>query len=187
MRTIMHSSSEEGSTSAESHEIPEPAQTLVKTFTGYESDLTPLFFLPMLRYFTRIQIFESSLLWMRGDPPDGLYVVESGVLRATYDWDNSEIITESMVSGTLAGEISGLANMPRNATVVAEKTSIVWKLDKAHWARFKEEQPGLAHRFIELVLKGSCLATNRCCSRLLIHAIVAKTNYDMLLSACSRR
>jgi sulfate permease, SulP family len=158
MQTIMSSNNEEGSTGVGSREFPELAQTLVKTFTGYESDLTPLFFLPMLRYFTRIQVSENTLLWRRGDRPDGLYVVESGVLRATYDWDNSEIITESMVSGTLAGELSGLANMPRNTTVVAENTSIVWKLDKAHWARFKEEQPGLAHRFIELVLKGSYLA-----------------------------
>lgn len=153
MRSVL-GSGEDSPSSPESRDIPEPAQTLVKTFTGYESDLTPLFFLPILRYFTRVQVSEGEYLWRRGEKADGLYVVESGVLRATYDWDNADVITESMVSGTLAGELSGLANMPRNATVVAEKSSIIWKLDKNHWTRFKEEQPGLAHRFIELVLKG---------------------------------
>jgi len=74
-----------------------------------------------------------------------------------------------MVSGTLAGEISGLSNMPRNATVVAEKFSVLWKLTNESWATFKREQPALALRFVELVLK------------------VAKNDYDVLISACSRR
>lgn len=152
MRAFAPSSDE--TTSPETPDVPEPAHTLVKTFTGYESDLTPLFFLPMIRYFTRVIVPEGTHLWNHGDTPDGIYVVESGVLRAIYNWDNSDVITESMVSGTLAGELTGLANMPRNASVVAEKPSVVWKLDKVHWSRFKEEQPSLAHRFVELVLKG---------------------------------
>jgi sulfate permease, SulP family len=138
----------------ESHEAPEPTLTLMKTFAGYESNLTPNLFVPMLRYFTRVQIPDGVALWNRGDRPDGIYLVESGVLRAIYDWDNTAVITESMVSGTLAGEISGLSNMPRNATVVAEKFSVLWKLTNESWATFKGEQPALAHRFVELVLKG---------------------------------
>ncbi|KAG8798649.1 hypothetical protein FRC16_006812 [Serendipita sp. 398] len=150
-------------------DLPEPATTLMKTFSGYDSDLTPTFFLPILRYFTRVQVREGIELWRRGDKSDGLYVVESGVLRAIYDWDHADIVTESMVPGTLAGELSSLANMPRNATVVVEKASVLWKLTRASWAQFKEEQPGLAHHFVELVLK------------------VAKNDYDVLISACSRR
>ena len=151
MQSVMHLYDERGE---ETQEVPEPALTLMKTFAGYESHLTPIFFVQMLRYFTRVQIPDGAALWNRGDRPDGIYLVESGVLRAIYDWDNAAIITESMVSGTLAGEISGLSNMPRNATVVAEKFSVLWKLDNENWALFKEEQPALAHRFVELVLKG---------------------------------
>ncbi|KAG8830293.1 hypothetical protein FRC17_005091 [Serendipita sp. 399] len=150
-------------------DVPEPATTLMKTFSGYDADLTPTFFIPVLKYFTRVHVQEGTELWKRGDKPNGLYVVESGVLRAIYDWDNADVITESMVSGTLAGELSSLANMPRNSTVISEKPSVLWKLSKANWAQFREEQPGLAHRFVELVLK------------------VAKNDYDVLISACSRR
>jgi len=151
MQSIMHLYDDHGE---ESQEAPEPALTLMKTFAGYESNLTPMFFVPMLRYFTRIQIPDGAALWKRGDRPDGVYLVESGVLRAIYDWDNADVITESMVSGTLAGEISGLSEMPRNATVVAEKPSVLWRLSKENWTLFKDEQPALAHRFVELVLKG---------------------------------
>jgi len=151
MQSIMHLYDDH---EEENHEAPEPALTLMKTFAGYESNLTPILFVPMLRYFTRVQIPDGAALWNRGDRPDGIYLVESGVLRAIYDWDNAAVITESMVSGTLAGEISGLSNMPRNATVVAEKFSILWKLTNESWATFKREQPALALRFVELVLKG---------------------------------
>jgi SulP family sulfate permease len=151
MRAIMRENEDSDS---ESNEVPEPAPTLFKTFSGYESDLSPMFFVPMLRYFTRVEVSDGTTLWERGDNPDGIYVVESGVLRAIYDWDNSDVITESMVSGTLSGELSGLANMTRNAKVVTEKDSVLWKLSKENWSRFKDEQPALAHRFVELVLKG---------------------------------
>jgi SulP family sulfate permease len=157
MRNLFRLAEENQPESSRSHEAPEPAPTLVKTFSGYEADLTPTFFEPILRYFTRVAPPEGATLWRQGDKPDGIYVVEAGVLRAVYNWDNSDVITESMVPGTLAGELSGLANMPRNATVTAEKAPVLWKLSNENWTLFKEEQPGLAHRFMELVLKGELI------------------------------
>jgi sulfate permease, SulP family len=133
----------------------EPIPTLVKTFSGYENDLSPELFVPMLPYFKRIELLEGQILWRFGDPPDGLYVIAAGVMRATYTWDNTDSVLESMVAGTLAGELTGLAGMPRNADVVAEKASVLWRLSNEDWALFKQELPTLAHRFVELVLKGN--------------------------------
>jgi SulP family sulfate permease len=132
----------------------EPIPTLMKTFAGYEIDLSPGLFVPMLLYFKRIELPEGEILWRRGDPPDGLYVIAAGVMRSTYVWDNCTSVSESMVAGTLAGELTGLAGMPRNADMVTEKPSVLWKLSNENWALFKKEQPTLAHRFVELVLKG---------------------------------
>ncbi len=132
----------------------EPIPTLMKTFSGYENDLSPDLFVPMLPYFKQIELPDGQVLWRRGDLPDGLYVVAAGVMRATYTWDNTDSISESMVAGTLAGELTGLAGMPRNADVMAEKASVLWKLSNEDWALFKKERPTLAHRFVELVLKG---------------------------------
>lgn len=108
----------------------------------------------MLLYFKRVELPEGEILWRRGDPPDGLYVIAAGVLRAVYVWDNSTSVSESMVAGTLAGELTGLAGMPRNADMTTEKPSVLWRLSNENWALFKKEQPALAHRFVELVLKG---------------------------------
>ena len=122
----------------------------------------------MLPYFKQIELPEGRILWQRGDSPDGLYVVAAGVMRATYIWDNANTVSESMVAGTLAGELTGLAGMPRNADVAAEKASVLWRLSNEDWALFKEERPTLAHRFVELVLKGvkeqstPFFASNRC-------------------------
>ena len=132
----------------------EPIPTLVKTFSGYENDLSPELFMPMLPYFKRVALPEGQILWRRSDPSDGLYVIAAGVMQETYTRDNTNAVSESMVAGTLAGELTGLAGMPRNADMVAEKASVLWRLSNEDWALFKKEQPTLAHRFVELVLKG---------------------------------
>jgi sulfate permease, SulP family len=60
-----------------------------------------------------------------------------------------------MVPGTLAGELSALSNLPRNATVVVEQDAIVWMLSTENLAQLELEQPKLARTFLGLILKGS--------------------------------
>lgn len=59
-----------------------------------------------------------------------------------------------MVSGTLAGELSALSEMERNATVVVERNSVLWKLGMEGLRRLEAEKPELARTFTRLVLKG---------------------------------
>lgn len=109
----------------------------------------------MLSYLQRMSVPEGLMLWRQNDPADGLYIIESGVLRASYRFsDYSESIEESMVAGTLAGEMSALSNLPRNASVVVERTAVLWKLSLRNLRRLEEEEPTLARNFTQLVLKG---------------------------------
>lgn len=64
-----------------------------------------------------------------------------------------------MVAGTLAGELTALADSPRNATVVVEYPAVVWKMSNDDIRRLQNEHPELARVFIQLVLKGE-LSTN---------------------------
>jgi sulfate permease, SulP family len=97
------------------------------------------------------------VLWKQGDFADGLYVIEAGVLRATYCFaTHTPAIEESMVPGTLAGELSGLAGLPRNATVVVERAAVLWYLSGEALSRLQAEYPELARTFTALVLKGVC-------------------------------
>ncbi len=60
-----------------------------------------------------------------------------------------------MVAGTLAGELSALAEAPRNATVTVEHgPAVMWKLNGENLRRLQNEEPELARIFIQLVLKG---------------------------------
>ena len=99
---------------------------------------------------------EGFVLWKQDDPSDGLYIIESGVLRASYEFaDHTQSIEESMVPGTLAGELSALSDLPRNATTVVERPAVLWKLSIDNLRRLQAEEPLLAAIFMQLVLKGS--------------------------------
>ncbi|KAG2739962.1 hypothetical protein P692DRAFT_20851426 [Suillus brevipes Sb2] len=93
----------------------EPYNTLLNAFSSYH-DVDQNTFKEIAPYFERFTFPDGFVLWETNDTPDGLYIIESGILRASYKFaEHSPVIDESMVSGTLAGELSALSGMPRNA------------------------------------------------------------------------
>lgn len=132
----------------------EPLNTLEQAFSPYTTDRAMLE--QLASYFERIVVPEGYVVWRQGEPADGLYVVGTGVLRATYRFAaHTPEIEESMVPGTLAGELSGLAGLARNATVVAERPAVLWRLSTISLRKLEEDQPDLARAFTALVLKGT--------------------------------
>ncbi|KAG6833353.1 hypothetical protein H0H87_008529 [Tephrocybe sp. NHM501043] len=137
--------------------LNEPQNTLIKAFSSY-GDLDIDLFRPIGNYLERMSLPEGFVLWRQGDPSDGLYIVEAGILRASYKFaDHLQHIEESMVPGTLAGELSALSALPRNATVVIERPAVLWKLSTQKLARLEVEEPKLARYFLRLILKGAVL------------------------------
>lgn len=84
-----------------------------------------------------------------------LYVIESGMLRASYLFlDQSYSICESMVAGTTAGEMSFLSRTKRNATVVAERDSVLWKLDvQSHEEMGRKEGWAFCRKFEQCLMR----------------------------------
>jgi SulP family sulfate permease len=163
----------------------EPLNTLEQAFSPYTTDCTMLE--QLASYFEPITVPEGHVLWKQGELADGLYVVGTGVLRATYRFaTHTPTIEESMVPGTLAGELSGLAGLARNATVVAERPAVVWRLSTDALRRLEAEQPELARGFTALVLKGVSVFCP-------FHVVetdrgpAAKLDFDILLSAVAAR
>lgn len=141
-----------------SHHEPEcnsePIKTLIKAFSSYGNVDFDLF-RPIDSYFECLVVPTGHVLWTQNDPSDGLYVIESGVLRASYEFANpAQHFEESMVAGTLAGELSALSDSNRNATVVVEHPAVLWKLSTENIRRLQLNEPELARTFIQLVLKG---------------------------------
>lgn len=132
----------------------EPYNTLVKAFSSY-GELDPNLFRPIEKYLKQVSMPEGYVLWTQDEPPDGLYIVQSGVLRATYQFaDHTQCVEESMVPGTVAGELSALSGLPRNATVMVERDAIVWRFSIEDQTRLETEEPTLAKSFMRLLLKG---------------------------------
>ncbi|OCH91545.1 hypothetical protein OBBRIDRAFT_728492 [Obba rivulosa] len=147
----------------------EPLNTLVKVFSSYGS-IDRQRFQPLLSYLERISLPEGAVVWKQGDDPDGLYIIESGILRAVYHFgDITSPLEESMVPGTLAGELSALSGLSRNATCTVERQAVLWKLSTENLRRLEREQPELAQEFTRMVLKA------------------AKLDYDILISALATR
>ncbi|KAA1470874.1 hypothetical protein DENSPDRAFT_775282 [Dentipellis sp. KUC8613] len=146
-----------------------PLYTLMHAFSSF-GPVDRETFRPLIAYLERIPAPDGLVLWKQGDAPDGLYIVESGVLRASYRFtDHAPPIEESMVPGTIAGELSALSGLPRNATVVVERPAVLWKLSIESMRRLEREKPDLARMFMALVVKA------------------AKVDYDILLSALATR
>ncbi|KIN95043.1 hypothetical protein M404DRAFT_34504 [Pisolithus tinctorius Marx 270] len=133
---------------------PEPLNTLLKAFQSYE-EIDRDVLVRLSTYFTRLSLPSGHVLWDVGDTPDGLYIIQSGVLRASYRFgSHTRIIGESMVSGALAGELSGLSGLPRNARVAVEREAVVWWLGREALRRLEREDAALAWTFVRMVLKG---------------------------------
>ncbi|KAI0300605.1 sulfate transporter family-domain-containing protein [Multifurca ochricompacta] len=146
----------------------EPLNTLEQAFSSYAADRAMLE--QLAPYFERVTVPAGHVLWGQGDAADGLYIIGAGVLRATYCFAaHTPAIEESMVPGTLAGELSGLSGLARNATVVAERPAVLWRLGADALRRLETERPDLARTFTALVLKA------------------AKLDFDILLSALATR
>ncbi|KAJ3888155.1 sulfate transporter family-domain-containing protein [Lentinula edodes] len=147
----------------------EPFLTLVRAFSSFEEfDFNQ--FLALVPYLQRMSVPEGFVLWRQDDTSDGLYLIESGILRATYEFaEYAQNIEESMVPGTLAGELSALSDLPRNATAVAERPAVLWKLSTENLRLLGTEEPNLARVFTHMVLKS------------------AKIDYDTLLAALAGR
>ena len=158
-----------------------------KAFSSY-GPIDKKTFRPLLTRLQRVTVTEGDILWRQGDKPDGMYLIDTGVLRAIYDFtDHREAFEESMVGGTLAGELSALTSLPRNATVLVEKDAVLWKLGVDDMKSLESEHPELAQKFLHLVLKGTVNVLGIIFIDTNLFSIVAKTDYDILLSALAAR
>ena len=133
---------------------PEPFNTLIRAFSPYEH-IDRETYAPLIPYLQRMSVSEGTVLWTQDQAPDGLYIVESGILRATYYFaDPTPPMVETMVPGTIAGELSMLSGLERNATCVVERAAVLWKLSTESLARLQQQKPELAGAFTKLILKG---------------------------------
>ena len=83
-----------------------------------------------------------------------MYLLESGILRASYDLEQGMLV-ETIVAGTVCGELPFLSETRRSARVSAERDCVTWKLDREGLRKIREMEggDGIAAELYQLGLK----------------------------------
>jgi SulP family sulfate permease len=103
-------------------------------------------------YFKRCEFPAGSVLYSRGDEPDGFYILEEGILRADYELEQGSYY-ESIVAGTTCGELPFFSETDRTGTVVAEKDCVAWLLTKERWKELEVKLSDVARELLKIGLK----------------------------------
>ena len=107
-------------------------------------------------YFERVSLPEGTRLIAQGEPPDDVYVLESGRLRVELVTpEGTQMRLSTVRPGVMVGEIALYTAVPRTADVVAETTSVVLRISRASIERMEAEEPEVAaalHRWFATTL-----------------------------------
>jgi SulP family sulfate permease len=111
------------------------------------------------------------VLIRQGDPPDDLFVLESGRLRVEMiTSEGMRMRLRTVRSGVVVGEIALYTGVPRTADVVAETPSVVLQLSRSSIERMEAEEPETAaslHRWLATMLAERLTDSQRAFSALL--------------------
>jgi SulP family sulfate permease len=99
-------------------------------------------------YLERREVPEGTVLIRQGDPPDDLYVLESGRLLVEMETpEGNRMRLRTVHDGVVVGEIALYTGVPRTADVVAETPSVVLRLSREALERLEAEEPQTAAAF----------------------------------------
>jgi len=129
----------------------QPLHLILQTFSSV-SKKDEGFWFRATPYFERIEYSSGSVLYERGDPPDGFYLLEVGILKAEYDLPQGKF-SELIVAGTTCGELPFFSGTERTSTTTAERDSVAWRLDLEKWEELQRKEPEIAQELLKISLK----------------------------------
>jgi sulfate permease, SulP family len=107
----------------------------------------------LLSFFQRQAFAAGEYLMRQGDPPDLLYLIESGQVTAQLEREGSEPARlQTMEGGHVLGELGFFLGMERTAAVVAETPSVVYCLSTQALEQMRAADPEVATAFHQLIL-----------------------------------
>lgn len=129
----------------------QPLRIILQTFEDI-SPYTEDFWHPAAPYFTRLSLPAGSLLYSRGDSPNGFYILERGRLRAEYTLDQGRFF-EVILPGTTCGELPFFSDTERTGTVVVEEESTVWFLSRERFGELELKEERVARELLKVGLR----------------------------------
>ncbi len=92
----------------------------------------------------------EQVILIEGEPCAGLYIVESGWLKAVkIGLDGREQVLQTLKPGEMFNAISVFTDAPNQATVAALEPSVIWMVRREVLLKLMEEHPSLARQVIQ--------------------------------------
>ncbi len=129
----------------------QPLPLILQTFQDL-TDKNEDFWFRAVPFFQKREYPAGSVLYSRGDEPDGFYLLQEGILRAEHDLDQGSYY-ESIVAGTTCGELPFFSETDRTGTVVAESDCVAWLLTREKWKELESKQEDVARELLKIGLK----------------------------------
>lgn len=141
--------------------MAQPIAIMTQAFGELSSSANPDLYMHLAPYFERVTIPTGSILWSPGEESTSLYIVEKGLLKSsmvelTEDSERHQVIaTESILPGTIVGELGLFTETPRTKTLTVEQDTVLWKMSKTDFNRMLDQEPTISNRFIRMALNFS--------------------------------
>ena len=129
----------------------QPLKIILQTFEDV-STKNEDFWHAVAPYFERKEYPAGTVLYSRGDDPDGFYVLEQGRLRTEYELDQGSFF-EVILPGTTCGELPFFSETDRTGTVAAENDSVAWLLTRDRYNELERREKEVATELLKVGLK----------------------------------
>ena len=99
-----------------------------------------------------VRLGADGVLFLSGDPCDGCYRIEDGLLKVTMvSRSGSERILAFLGPGAIVGELSMIDGLPRSASVVAVRDAALSFLSRAAFDTFAQKHPEVYKTLVRLL------------------------------------
>lgn len=127
----------------------EQARDILKA-VSYFSKLDDVALASVERAAIRRDYDAEQVILIEGEPCAGLYIVESGWLKAVrIGLDGREQVLQTLKPGETFNALSVFTDAPNQATVAALEPSVVWMVRRDILLKLMEEHPSLARQVIQ--------------------------------------
>jgi CRP/FNR family cyclic AMP-dependent transcriptional regulator len=125
-----------------------PGYPSVSLFTDFPKNLSALLFANA----KPVRISAGQVLFIAGDPGDGCYRVEQGLLKVSIIAPSgAERILAIVGTGGIVGELSVIDGLPRSASVTAVRDSKLNFISRAVFQAFADEYPEVYRYLVSLL------------------------------------
>lgn len=96
-----------------------------------------------------IRVFKGYELIRQGDPGDAFYLIATGVVSVWVNKGTGRVKVAELGPDKYFGEMALISNEPRNATVVAERLTELFVMEKYNFDQILMKNPAIAQKIKE--------------------------------------